>query len=53
MIPVDWSLQDMHYAEFAEDEVSSFVRLTAGLSQRVESSDPFAECGLVASHQGL
>jgi hypothetical protein len=22
-------LQDMHYAEFAEDEVSNFVRLTA------------------------
>jgi hypothetical protein len=25
----DGCLQDMHYAEFAEDEVSSFVRLTA------------------------
>lgn len=23
----------MHYAEFAEDEVSNFVRLTAGLSR--------------------
>ena len=22
-------MQDMHYAEFAEDEVSNFVRLTA------------------------
>lgn len=42
--------KDMHYADFAEDEVSAFVRLTATLVGEERFADPVAERGTAASY---
>lgn len=42
----------MHYAEFAEDEVSNFVRLPRDPPFDVYADDE-AECGIAAGYQGL
>lgn len=45
-------LQDMHYAEFAEDEVSHFVRLSTPWRSKY-ITDQYAECRITSRHQGI
>jgi hypothetical protein len=45
--------QDMHYADFGADEVSSFVRLTAGPLEKTCRADMMTEYRITASDQRI